>query len=134
METISSYQQQAIDFLNATGTKFSAKFKHTGYYFPDDKDTRNIYTIRLQRGKKSYSFTFGQSMASSEIGEEPTAYDVLACLTKYDPGTFENFCSDYGYDTYSRKAEKTYKAVCKEYQNVCRLFSESELEQLAEIS
>lgn len=63
----------------------------------------------------------------------PTAYDVLACLTKDDPGTFENFCNEFGYDTDSRKAEKTYHAVVDEYQMVCALWNEEELEQLREI-
>jgi hypothetical protein len=64
----------------------------------------------------------------------PTAYDVLACLTKYDVGTFENFCSEFGYDTDSIKAEKTYNAVLNEWQNVCALFSDTEIEQLQEIN
>lgn len=67
-------------------------------------------------------------------GEEPTAYDVLACITKYDPGTFEDFCSEFGYDTDSRSAEKIYKAVVKEFDNICKLFTDSEIEQLQEIN
>jgi hypothetical protein len=63
----------------------------------------------------------------------PSAYDVLTCLTKCDPGTFENFCSDFGYDTDSRKAERTYKAVCDEWEQVSKLFNEQEIELLQEI-
>ncbi len=63
----------------------------------------------------------------------PNAYDVLACLTKYNPGTFENFCSDFGYDTDSKKAEKIYTDVLKEWQNVQSLFTDTEIEQLQEI-
>ena len=63
----------------------------------------------------------------------PSDYSILACLTKYDPGTFEDFCSSFGYDTDSRKAEKTYFAVQKEYQNLRGMFSEAELENMAEI-
>lgn len=63
----------------------------------------------------------------------PSAYAVLTCLQKYDPGTFENFCSEFGYDTDSRKAVSTYKAVCKEWQNINKLFLDSEIEQLQEI-
>ena len=33
-----------------------------------------------------------------------SAYDLLACITKSDPGNFRDFCSDFGYDTDSRKA------------------------------
>lgn len=63
-------------------------------------------------------------------GKEPTLYDILTCLTKYDVGTFENFCSEFGYDEDSRSAEKTYNAVVKEYESMCRLFSDEELEVL----
>jgi hypothetical protein len=65
--------------------------------------------------------------------KEPTPYAVLACLQKYDPGTFENFCSDFGYDTDSRRAEKIYKAVQNEWTSINLLFSDSEIEQLQEI-
>ncbi len=63
----------------------------------------------------------------------PTPYDVLSCLQKHEVGTLEDFCSDFGYDTDSRKAEKTYNAVLNEYNNLKMLYSDSELELLAEI-
>ena len=61
---------------------------------------------------------------------KPSAYDVLTCLTKSDPGSFEDFCGDFGYDEDSRKAEKTYKAVREEFLNIERLFSCNEIEEL----
>lgn len=46
----------------------------------------------------------------------PTVTDVLACLTSdagcVDGTLFEDFCSEFGYDTDSRKAEQTYRACC----------------------
>lgn len=63
----------------------------------------------------------------------PTAYDILTCLTKYDPGSFENFCSEFGYDIDSRKAEKTYNAVVNEWHHIAMLYNDQELEQLQEI-
>jgi hypothetical protein len=63
----------------------------------------------------------------------PNEYDVLACLTKYNPGTFENFCDEFGYGG-SVKAAKIYNAVCKEYAGVCSLWNEDEIEQLMEIN
>jgi len=67
-------------------------------------------------------------------GHYPTAYDVLTCLTKYDPNLFDDFCGDYGYDTDSRKAEKVYQAVKDEYLQLCALFNESEMKQLCDIN
>ena len=63
----------------------------------------------------------------------PNAYTILTCLTKYDPGTFQDFCSEFGYDTDSRKAEKTYHAVMKEYSDLSKIFSVEELEEMSEI-
>lgn len=76
------------------------------------------------------------SLNGIEIKEpkEPMAYDVLASLTTYDPDTFEEFCSSYGYDTDSRKAEKTYKAVVEEWKNIKILFSDEEILKLQEIN
>ena len=129
MET--TYEQQAIDFLNTTSTAMKVKFLANDFYFDGDKEPRDIYQITLINKLHKFVFKFGQSIAGQ--GTEPTAYDVLACLTKYDPGTFDNFCGDYGYEIDSRKAFKIYKAVRREYKNLCLLFSEEQLEQLSEI-
>jgi hypothetical protein len=124
------YQKQGTDFLTKTKTKMKVEFVEHDFYFDDDKEARDIYRITLTRNGKRYSFKFGQSIANT--GTEPTAYDVLACLTKYDPYSFENFCADFGYDLDSRKAEKTFKMVQKEFENVQRLFGDV-IEKLQEI-
>jgi hypothetical protein len=177
--TLNNYEKQALDFLALTKTTFKCEFLKHGKHFENDKDTRDIYKITLERGKRSYSFNFGQSINCSGeyqvierlrnkiwcekttggkyalsaedfknlkhiMGIEndilknpnfsaPTAYGVLACLTKYDPGTFEDFCSEFGYNEDSRTAERTYRAVLDEWMNISILFSDSEIEALQEI-
>jgi len=131
--TTTNYQQQATDLLNAMGVKFTAKFLRYGKHFAEDTRKRNIYSLKLSRGRTSFSVVFGQSIHCTENDQTPTAYDLLACLTKYDVGTFENFCGDFGYDTDSRSAERTYKAVCKEWEKVSKFFTAEEIEQLQEI-
>lgn len=127
-----SYDQQATDLLKKLGVSFSVKYLDHDFYFDDDKEKRDIYSVTFRRGNKRFSLKFGQSIANQ--GAPPTAYDVLACIQKYDPGTFENFCSEFGYDTDSRKAEKIYKAVCKEWQKVSTFFTSNEIEELQEIN
>lgn len=121
---------QVKDFLKETGTSFKAEYLDHDFYFDGDKECRDIYRITLKRNGKQFSFRFGQSIANA--GQEPTAYDVLACLTKYDVGSFENFCSEFGYSNDSIKASKLYKAVLREYNGVNRLFSDV-MERLQEI-
>ena len=132
---MNEYEKQAQDFLFKSGTTFKAKYVKHDLYFADDKEPRDIYRITLKRNGETYSFKFGQSIANSDYGKtSPTAYDVLAALTKYDPENFDNFCSEYGYDTDSRKAEKIYKAVQKEYDNIISLFGEDDtIEELRNI-
>lgn len=65
---------------------------------------------------------------------KPTAYDVLACLTKYDCGSFDNFCLEYGYSNDSIRALKTYLAYSKEYEALCRIFNAEQMEELREIN
>lgn len=65
---------------------------------------------------------------------KPSAYSVLACLTLDYSDSFEDFCSEYGYDTDSRMAEKTYKAVIEQDRQLRRLYDREELEQLEAIA
>jgi hypothetical protein len=131
MKTV-NYQKQAENFAKKYGVKLSVigepEYKN---YFAGDKESRYIFKMKLTRGKLSYTFTFGQSLASG--ANKPTLYDVFACFTKYDPETFENFCNEYGYDNDSRAAERIYKAVYKKWNAVNRLFSDC-LDQLREIN
>ena len=136
MNTTSNYQTEAKDLLKSMNVKFKATFLKYGQHFDDDKQSRDIYKVTFRRDKNSFSLIFGQSINEStgNGGNAPEEYDVLSCLQKYDVGSFENFCGDFGYDVDSRKAEKTYKAVCKEFEKVSKFFTDAEIEQLQEIN
>ena len=121
------YQKQATDFLEETETTMKTVYVDYAPYFDSDDKARDIWRITLRRHGKSYSFKFGQSIA--DVGETPTAYDVLACLTKYDPGTLDYFGAEFGWD---KNTVKTYKAVVKEFAGINRLFADV-IDKLAEI-
>lgn len=150
----SEYEKQAETFLQATNTMFSAVLIGHSKYFDDDKHSRDIYQVTLNRqGRPLFSCRFGQSIRNSGFsitqsikdswikpkkGERrriaPTAYDVLACLTTYEPGTILEFCSNYGYDHDSIKANKIYKDVCEEYNSLRKVYSLEELEAMQTIN
>jgi hypothetical protein len=67
----------------------------------------------------------------------PKLDDVLYSLLSdgsayFDAQTFEDWCSDYGYDTDSRKAETIWKACDEIGRNLARAFTAQELEELRE--
>ena len=133
---VSEYEKMADDFCKKYNVKMTISFKKYGKYFYDDIESRNIYRIRIDRDHKTYSFNFGDSICNTNTGKRPTKYDILAYLQKYNVGSFDDFISEYGYviesnDNY-HKLFKSYKACCKEYKNVNRLFSDC-MEELAEI-
>jgi hypothetical protein len=128
-----NYEEQANNFLRYTGASLEIKFFKNGKYFHDDTEARNIYTFTISRGKRKYNGTFGDSIYNTEEGTEPTKYDILSCITKYEPEeTLNDFMLAYGYED-EKTAKKIYNEVKKEYQGIKELFNDKELEKLQEI-
>lgn len=99
-------------------------------YLQPENSKNLIHHIRRE---SSYQFLNNGKSDVIHYPKEPTAYDILSCLQKYDVGSFDDFCSDFGYDSDSRKAEKIYNVVVNEYTQVCALFTEPEMEEMQEI-
>ena len=133
---MNEYIANAKNFLKSCNAKMSITFKRYGKHFEDDKDFRNIYTVRIDRDGKSFSFQFGDSVMNTLNHKRPTCYDVLACLQKYDVGTFEDFISEFCYtiDSYedNKRINKLYRAVVREYDKVTRIFGDvmNELQEI----
>ena len=76
-------------------------------------------------------------MGSGHNGEPPEAEDVLNCLVSDAQGlenarTFEEWCSEYGYDPDSRTAERIYKAVEKQVPDL-KAFLGSDFQTVLEL-
>jgi len=99
------------------------------YLQPEHKNNL-IHHIRRESG---FSFLNNGKSDTIHYPKTPNAYDILTCLTKYDPGSFADFCGEYGYDEDSITAERTYKAVQEEYTKLSTLYSDAEMEEMAEI-
>lgn len=114
--------------------------------FWDSAHNTEIYNMTLseyakKRFKCQYEYlTYSyKNKASRELKIKkseavPTTYDILACLQKYDVGTFEEFCSEFGYDEDSKTADKIYIAVIKEYKQLERIFTTQQIDELREIN
>ena len=73
-QAISEYDQQVIDFLQATNSTITIEYKKYGKHFVNDKEERDIYIVTLQRGKSKYTFDYGDSIMN-------TAKRII-CLSK----------------------------------------------------
>lgn len=102
----------------------------------EDKDPRHRphYRVTLCGQGGNYSFDFWGSINDGETGRLATAYDVLACLEWNTPQRFEDFCSEFGYDTDSRMAHKIWMACRAQTAALERIFpAVSSRQCLAEI-
>lgn len=116
----------------------------TGEFWDSIHDTEIYYMTKEEYAKKRFRCEFryltpgDQNKVHKELKEKkakavPTTYSILSCLTTYNPGTFKDFCIDFGYSDDSISALKIYHAVQEEWNNLCRIFTLEQLEQLAEI-
>jgi len=140
--TKSQYQLDAEKFLADTNTKLDVYFTGTRPHFAGEKESRDVYSVTLTRGNKSFSFMFGDSIANTKkrrIGEigtwhKPNAYDILTGLTKYAPeDNIDDFMASYGFEKES-VALKIYEAVKAEYKGLTSLYNDDEMALLAEIN
>jgi len=117
---------------------FGQNIMNSQYY--QDKISNRTYSLDGKSRTGNYSLNnivkYNRGLTSQLTlikGQIPTDYDILTCLTKYDPGTLEDFCSEFGYDIDSKSAEKTYLAVKEEWKNVQTIWTDKEIELLIEI-
>ena len=92
---------------------------------------RNTYRATIKTPMGTMWVKFWDSINNTQNGCMPEEYDILACLQKYEVGSLEDFLCEFGYEP--SDGRKIYKAVCREYEKVCRCFTVEQIEQLQEI-
>ena len=145
---MTDYNKQARDFLEDCGA--TMKMMYLGRNVNenwDEKQERDNYLVNITTPLGNMQVKFWDSVKntidninrerSRLLRKKPTAYDILACLTTYDVGDIEDFILEFGYEIKKRgdftRIQNIYNAVKKEYENVCRCFTEKQIEKLQEI-
>jgi hypothetical protein len=142
------YNKQAKEFLSKYELNLSIREaipqKTPLWINKDSKNQQhgiNYFCSLSNKDGKHYSFDFWGSIADAEKishGEKtgrPNAYSILACLDTYSDGeSFEDFCNNFGYDTDSITAEKTYKAVMKQIDGLKAILTPEAIEELNNIN
>lgn len=120
------YQKQARDALatakGALTITRATKQKLPPWDDPKDPRPHAHYLCTLEGPGGRYTFDFFQSIAATAKGEVPSEYDVLTCLEWHTPESFDEFCSEFGYSTDSRKAFATHKACLAQTEALLRIF------------
>lgn len=93
----------------------------------DDSSAMDHWKCKIYCGSQSMTVYFSKGYAHK--GAEPTLEEVLDCLASDAAGyenarSFEDWAGDYGYDTDSRKAERTFKTIEKQAASLKRVLGE----------
>lgn len=155
---MNQYEQKAIEALESMGASMTLERLGNTYPTWDEGNRHPLYRFTIKTTRGTYGGDFYGSMAelAAEIraarvkypthsskeakqakkeleDNRTTVYDVLSCLTKSNPGTFNDFCAEFGYSNDSINALNTYRAALKEYEGMARIFTAEQLEKLQEI-
>ena len=132
------YINQARDFLRECNAKM--KITWIGCEINNDWNDnirRNVYRATIKTPRGVMWVKFWDSAYNTERGVEPSAYDIIACLEKYDVGTIEDFVAEYGFEVNEwadvKRIQNTYNAVRRQYKSLCRCFTPEQIEAMREI-
>lgn len=129
------YHKQALEFCKKYNVSIS--FIPTGVKtveYGKTKGSVNTYSVQVYREKsptsRSIHKTFDYTGSINDFNNKikPTEYDLLACIVKTPPGSFNDFCNEYGYTdrpvTEFPKVMQVYQDCCDEYAKVIHLFGD----------
>lgn len=134
------FEEQVKKYNENVNKKFAKEYARSAGLYVDVTKDNGMFVQCVQKAVKRKLDELKEKQVLSKTKQlstapiEPSLYDVISCLQKYEVGTFEDFCSDFGYDEDSRQAEKTYNAVVKEYEGLSNLFTDEELNVLSYIN
>jgi hypothetical protein len=97
----------------------------------------NTYRVICKNGDAKFGFKFFDSIhctQTKDILHDNLVRDIMSCIksdyyidsSRYP--TFNDFCSEFGYDNDSRKAERTYKACLKHAAGLQSVFTSEIIE------
>jgi len=121
-------------FIRRTGLKMAVKSHYENPHMDEGMDRGSSHwkcLLKLGDARMGVYFSMGSAMKGP-----PKLADVLDCLAsdasgyENSNGDFESWCSEYGYDTDSRKAHKTYRIVQRQAEKLRNLLGADAYDKL----
>lgn len=114
--------------FNSVSFALSASLVASGVPFPNEKNSRSQHnkyriTVICNNVKRSFSYfdSIANYMANKKELSESQLKDAFSCFVSDSisgKSSFEDFCSEFGYDSDSRTAEKIWRACGRSYDKL----------------
>jgi hypothetical protein len=124
------------EFIDTNKVSFTCKLAYSNPNMDNDKFMTRHFKCIIRYENRRMVVYFSQGSAHTQ---DPTCADVLDCMSSDCGGIdlmgqgevpFEDWCAEYGYDTDSISAARTYKAVTKQGASILRVFGDDKLVEL----
>lgn len=119
-------------FVRTNKIRMDVEWADNNPHMHDTNWKANHYkcVLRFERRQHTVYFSMGIGLTG-----EPTVHDVLGCLASDAAGyesalDFEDWASEYGYDTDSRKAERTFNTVAAQSKKLRKFLGDSLYQEL----
>ena len=141
--TLSSYERRARAFLAATGAQMVVRLVDDAARPDWEKGAacHCLFRVRFTsaRGSMTVPAFYGSALDWYDGRRTVGAYDVLACLQKTDPGSFDNFAADMGFFPIEsaadyKRARAAWRGCCREAAGVARCWTAPEISTLETIN
>lgn len=112
----------------ATYKQFEIKATYKGTKkaeWSSDNFNNHMITVTNTETKEKITFEFWASNARPKLNREYDILNAFYCFVSDAVGgseSFEYFCSEFGYDTDSRKAEKIYRKCKKQLEKLNKIY------------
>jgi len=138
-----------LEYFKEIGVKVTINFIGAVQKVDWDNCTHNVYKIRIQRGKSYSIFDFTDSIYNTQKGikmssnNEDDVEEIMDCIiSDYSckDYSYEEFCDEFGYDSYNanytgrdKKSNKIYRAIISSAEKLDKIFSEKEIDMIESI-
>lgn len=99
----------------------------------EDSATMDHWKCEIRSAERDKKMTVTFSRGPAFAGAAPPIDEVLSCLASDSASTeesFEDWCASLGYDSDSRKAERTYNVCVKQAEKLKNLLGDEAYEEL----
>lgn len=115
-------------------TEFGQSISNSGEYIVKNDPRKRIFGNENDAAKIAGSIN---DVIKNPNKKAPDEYDFFASVEKYDVGTFEDFCSEFGYNDLPlsdyQKVKDIYEAVVKQHNALLSMYNDQEMDELREI-
>jgi hypothetical protein len=126
MTTDTDTRETLQQFIDRIGIRMTASQTDRNPHM-EGADNMDHWRCNLRCNGRRIAITF--SMGAGHNGREPQLAEVLDCIASDASGvenarSFDDWCSEYGYDTDSRKAERIYATCTRQTASLKRLLGD----------